>query len=139
MTELPARIEKLMADTGWTVTDIADIAGVTQSAVSQWLGHGSKPITSMRNIEAVLKLSDRSGFAPLWLATGKGPRHHAHHTQQAQHHHRVEEPAAHYGQAWPFRVSRRQFDQLPAEDKARVNDYIELIVRAALPPTGATS
>lgn len=71
---LKERIEELMAELGWSERQVATIAGVTPSAVAQWLGKGSKPINEIGNLEAALNLAAESGYAPLWIAKGKLPK-----------------------------------------------------------------
>lgn len=66
---------ELMTATGWSVGQIASIADVTSSAVSQWVGNGKgKQSKSIGNIAAAMKLEKESGFSALWLAQGKGPK-----------------------------------------------------------------
>lgn len=66
---------ELMTATGWTVGEIARIAGVTSAAVSQWVGNGAgKQSKSIGNAEAALRLEKASGFSWIWLAQGKGPK-----------------------------------------------------------------
>lgn len=67
-------MEELSAATGWDVGAMAEIAGVSSSAVSQWFGKGSKIIHSIGNIEAATKLSEKSGFSAVWLAKGTLPK-----------------------------------------------------------------
>lgn len=74
MPTLEERIKELMDAMGWDVPRVAAIAGVSQSAVSQWIGKGSKEIYSIGNLEAALLLERASGFSALWLAKGKGPK-----------------------------------------------------------------
>lgn len=75
MKTLQERMADLMAATGWSVGKIAAVAGVTSSAVSQWVGHGDgKQSKSIGNIASALKLEKESGFSALWLAQGKGPK-----------------------------------------------------------------
>lgn len=72
---LQERMVELMTATGWTVGEIASIAGVTSAAVSQWIGNGrGKQSKSIGNMEAAVKLEKASGFSWLWLAKGKGPK-----------------------------------------------------------------
>ncbi len=73
MSALTDRIEELMEATGWDVQQVATIADVTPSAVRQWLGRGSKEIKSIA-LEAAVLLGERSGFRPLWISKGKGPK-----------------------------------------------------------------
>lgn len=73
MSALTDRIEELMEATGWDVQQVAAIAEVTPSAVRQWLGRGSKEIKSIA-LEAAVLLGERSGFRPLWISKGKGPK-----------------------------------------------------------------
>ena len=69
MTTLQDRIAKLMAITGKTVGDIASIAGVSSSAVTQWK---DGPTKSLKTAPAV-KLAAATGFNAMWIATGVGP------------------------------------------------------------------
>lgn len=72
---LQERMAELMAATGWTVTEIASISGVTSAAVSQWVGNGKgKQSKSIGDMEAAMRLEKSSGFRGLWLAKGKGPK-----------------------------------------------------------------
>lgn len=74
MTTLQTRMEEFVEKTKLTKTEIAAIAGVTPSAVSQWLGSGGKTIHSIGNIEAAIKLERSTGYSALWLAKGNGPK-----------------------------------------------------------------
>lgn len=76
MSTLDERIATLMEATGWTVGEIASIAGVTSSAVSQWLGKtgDSGKATKSIKIEPALLLERKSGFSALWLSKGIGPQ-----------------------------------------------------------------
>jgi len=74
MTTLIERMEELMRATQWDVANVAKVAGVTESAVYQWLGKGSKAIHSIGKIEAASKLEKATGFCALWIAKGKGPK-----------------------------------------------------------------
>lgn len=72
---LQERMVELMTATGWTVGEIARIAGVTSAAVSQWVGNGAgKQSKSIGNAEAALRLEKASGFSWIWLAQGKGQK-----------------------------------------------------------------
>lgn len=74
-TTLQERMVELMTATGWTVGEIARIAGVTSAAVSQWVGNGKgKQSKSIGNAEAALRLEKASGFSWMWLAQGKGQK-----------------------------------------------------------------
>lgn len=69
MTTLQDRIAKLMAETGKTVGELADIAGVSSSAVTQWK---DGPTKSLKTAPAT-KLAAATGFNAMWIATGVGP------------------------------------------------------------------
>lgn len=69
MTTLQDRIARLMAETGKTVGEIADIAGVSSSAVTQWK---DGPTKSLKTAPAT-KLAAATGFSAMWIATGVGP------------------------------------------------------------------
>lgn len=68
MSTLQTRIQELMEKTGWSIGRIADIAGVSSSAVSQWLNGQTASI----KLEPALMLERESGYSALWLANGKG-------------------------------------------------------------------
>jgi hypothetical protein len=74
MSTLEERMGEFIRETGWTVTQIAATAKVSPSAVSQWLGKGTKTIHAIGNIEAAINLERESGYSALWLAKGKGPK-----------------------------------------------------------------
>ncbi|MGJ7544615.1 LexA family transcriptional regulator [Variovorax sp. LT1R16] len=68
MTTLEERIAELMAATGWTIGQLADIAEVSSSAVSQWANGQTQSI----KLEPAIRIERASGFSALWLANGKG-------------------------------------------------------------------
>lgn len=68
MTTLQDRIAKVMAETGKTVGELADIAGVSSSAVTQWK---DGPTKSLKTAPAT-KLAAATGFSAMWIATGDG-------------------------------------------------------------------
>lgn len=70
MTTLQERIAELMQATGLTVGEMAEIAGVTSPAVSQWV---SGPTKTLKTGPAT-KLADRTGFRAQWIANGEGPK-----------------------------------------------------------------
>lgn len=74
MKTLIERVQDLIDATGWDVDHIAKVAGVSASAVYQWLGKGTKTIHSIGKIEAAIRLERASGFSALWLAKGQGPK-----------------------------------------------------------------
>ena len=69
MTTLQERIATVMAETEKTVGDLAEIAGVSSSAVTQWK---DGPTKSLKTAPAV-KLAAATGFNAMWIATGIGP------------------------------------------------------------------
>lgn len=74
MDKLKERIEELMTTMEWNAAKVASVAGVSDSAVSQWLGNSSKPVQSIGSIDAAENLSNASGYCSLWIAKGKGPK-----------------------------------------------------------------
>lgn len=70
MSTLQARIAELMESTGWKVGDMAQIAGVSSSAVTQWKDGPTQTI----KLEPATRLAARSGYGALWIANGKGPK-----------------------------------------------------------------
>lgn len=127
MSTLVERIEELMAATGWDIGEIARIAGVSSSAVSQWLGRGGKPIHSIGKMEAAVNLEQRSNFAALWLAKGKGPKlkRATGPLPQVQ---AAESSLPPYFRPWPFTVTRARFDQLDEAARAKVDSYLGFVV-----------
>lgn len=76
MSTLKQRIEDLMQETGMDERAVAAAAGVSRSAVTQWLGKGgdnSKEIKSL-GVRPACKLEEATGFKALWLATGDGAK-----------------------------------------------------------------
>ena len=69
MSTLQERIAKVMAETGMTVGRIAEVTGVSSSAVTQWK---DGPTKTLKTAPAT-KLSAATGFSALWVATGVGP------------------------------------------------------------------
>lgn len=85
MSTLKQRIEEMMQETGMDERAVAAAAGVSRSAVIQWLGKGgdnSKEIKSL-GVRPACKLEEATGFKALWLATGDGARKTAEPIQQA--------------------------------------------------------
>ncbi len=70
MQTLQERIAELMASTGLTVGGMAEIAGVTSSAATQWK---DGPTKSLKTGPAT-KLASATGFSAMWIATGEGPK-----------------------------------------------------------------
>jgi hypothetical protein len=72
MQTLQERMAVFMRETGLTVGEVARIAGVSSSAVSQWIGVKNKQSNTIGNVEAALRLERKTGFSALWLASGTG-------------------------------------------------------------------
>lgn len=70
---LKERLERIMREMGWDHGDLVRESGASSSAVSQWLGHSSKIIKSIGQVEAAERLSWRTGYSALWIAKGIGP------------------------------------------------------------------
>ena len=72
MQQLRERIEEVMRAKGWTSdSKVAEIAGVSRSAVAQWRGKGSKEIKSI-DLEPALRLEAASGYSARWISSGLG-------------------------------------------------------------------
>lgn len=107
MPTLKERLTIVMEALKWDHAKLVQVSGMSSSVVSQWLGHGSKDIHSIGNLEAALRLQEASGFSALWLAKGIGPKQtgpqpsrSAHTTLMAQ-----EQPAAPYYNALSAAIS----------------------------------
>jgi len=72
MTTLADRINQIMQETGYTLQQLGDMAGVTLQAVAQWRAGQ----TSNIRMENLFRLADRCGYSARWIATGEGPRFH---------------------------------------------------------------
>ena len=59
-----------MQHTGWKVAQIAEICGVSSSAVTQWKDGPTKSIS----LEPAIKLERKTGYSALWIANGKGEK-----------------------------------------------------------------
>ena len=70
MSTLQERMQELVRETGWTVGEISGKAGVSSSAVSQWLSGETQSL----KIEPAVLLERFTGFSALWLAKGKGQK-----------------------------------------------------------------
>lgn len=74
MATLVERLTEIMRTCEWEHADVVRISGQSSSVVSQWLGKGSKEIKTIGRLSAVLRMADASGYAPLWIAEGTGPK-----------------------------------------------------------------
>lgn len=70
MENLQQRIAEIMESTGLTVGEISVIAGVSSSAVTQWKDGPTKSISTGPST----KLASKTGYSPLWIGTGEGPK-----------------------------------------------------------------
>lgn len=70
MNTLQDRIAEVMAAAGLTVGELADIAGVTSSAATQWKDGPTKTLKAA----PAARLSAKTGFRALWLSSGEGPK-----------------------------------------------------------------
>lgn len=70
MSTLQERMAELMAESKWSIGEIAKIADVSSSAVSQWVNGQTASI----KLEPAIRLERESGFSALWLANGKGAK-----------------------------------------------------------------
>lgn len=76
MADLQARMAEFMGETGLKVGEIAKIARVSSSAVSQWagLGKGKASKAIGKNVGAAVRLERKTGFNAAWLAEGDLPK-----------------------------------------------------------------
>jgi len=68
MSTLQERIGIILQATGWSVGKLAEVSGVSSSAVSQWK---DGPTKSLKAAPAS-KLAAATGFNALWIAEGEG-------------------------------------------------------------------
>lgn len=69
MSTLTERLRIAFADSGKNQADLARAVGVTEGAVTQWLGGGIKTLRAGN----ALKLSRALNVSPEWLTEGRGP------------------------------------------------------------------
>ena len=74
MPTLIERLEEVMRAMRWSRADLQRVSGQSSSVVSQWLGKGSKEITSIGSLEAAIAIERASGFSSLWVAKGLGSK-----------------------------------------------------------------
>ena len=74
MATLKERLEEVMKACSWEHADVVRISRQSSSAVSQWLGKGSKEIKTIGKLEAAIYLERQSGYSALWIAKGIGPK-----------------------------------------------------------------
>lgn len=70
MTTLQDRIAELMEISGLSVGQLAEIAGVSSSAVSQWKDGPTKALKA----GPATRLAERTGYSARWIAEGEGPK-----------------------------------------------------------------
>lgn len=70
VSTLQERIAEIMSATGLSVGDIAGIADVSSSAVTQWK---DGPTKSLKTAPAT-KLAAKTGYSAMWIATGEGAK-----------------------------------------------------------------
>lgn len=70
MTTLQDRIAELMKISGLSVGQLAEIAGVSSSAVSQWKDGPTKALKA----GPATRLAERTGYCARWIADGDGPK-----------------------------------------------------------------
>ena len=72
MSTLIERLTEVMQTMQWEHADLVRVSEVSPSAVSQWLGKGSKLIKTIGNMQAAERLEKATGYAALWIAKGEG-------------------------------------------------------------------
>ena len=69
MPTLQERIAEVMSTTSLSVGEIAEIAGVSSSAVTQWKDGPTKSVKT----GPATKLAAKTGYSALWIGEGEGP------------------------------------------------------------------
>lgn len=129
--DLPTRLTIVMQACGWTRADLKRESKQTSSVVSQWMGKGSRPIKSIRKMEAAENLARASGFNALWIATGMGAMRPA----------SAPKLIAAAGGQWPFkRITSEQITSLDDASLNRLETMIEAVISGGpdispIPPT----
>jgi len=70
---LADRIQEVLDASKLSVAELAKEAGVTPSAVYQWLGKSSKEIKTIQ-LRPALLIERKTGFSALWISAGEGPK-----------------------------------------------------------------
>lgn len=103
-------MQELVRETGWTVGEISGKAGVSSSAVSQWLSGETQSL----KIEPAVLLERFTGFSALWLAKGKGQK-------------KVDAAASHDGPEFAGRARQARFVPVVGTAKMGNDGYYEEI------------
>lgn len=70
MPTLRNRIKEILSETGLKPVELARLAGVTRSAVQQWIDGGSKTIKGT----PALNIEERLGYSARWVLNGSLPK-----------------------------------------------------------------
>ena len=115
MKLLSDRVERILAETGWSKATMARICGSRRAAPTEWTKG------KVRHMSAVYAaaIAAASKFHATWIATGEGPVY------------QNEPPKAATPESdWPFKsFSKAQFDALPDIFKGRVEQAALTVVK----------
>lgn len=131
--DLPTRLTFVMQACGWTRADLVHISKQSSSAVSQWMGKGSRPVKKIHKMEAAENIARASGFNALWIATGMGAMRPATSPMRA---------VGTDGQ-WPFkRITSEQISSLNDAALNRLETMIEAVINGGpdvspMPPSAS--
>lgn len=133
--DLKARLEVVMDEMKWSRADLVREAAASSSLVSQWLGHGSRPVTEMKKLDPAERLEKKTGFRALWIAQGIGPRYVDRDGQAGEAARQF--AAGNEGPAWPFQnIDPATWWALDPDLRRRIEAMIEgaIAVNPTLPP-----
>ena len=71
---LQERLAEVMDALGWVQADVERVSGASRSLVAQWLGKAKRPVKTIGNVNAAVKLQQESGYSAAWLAQGIEPK-----------------------------------------------------------------
>ena len=110
VSTLQERIAEIMETAGLTVGEIAQLTGVSSSAVTQWKEGPTKTIKAA----PATKLAAKTGFSAIWISTGEGAK-------------RLATPHASISSEVGDRIELREMRQIPVVGEVKGGDdgYLE--------------
>lgn len=71
MKRLDERINAVLTETGWSKAELARQAGTSRTAPTDW----TKGVVDTLSAEVAQRISAKTKFNAMWLATGDGPKY----------------------------------------------------------------
>lgn len=105
MKRLEDRIALVLAETGWSKAELARQAGTSRTAPTDW----TKGVVDYLSAEVARRISSKTKFSAMWLATGDGPMYKGQHDEPID-------------QVWPFpSIDESKVRSLSHDDRVRLD------------------